>query len=369
MTYHVFVHVHLFISISIFALQVRELNEWRIEFGRAFLYPRRMHGVENGMEDQLEEGEQMNEPVVQWVYGGPVFSRKKMGKRKRPLVGQDTIKKESCAPKRPLVGQDTTIKKESCAPIKVEVDAKCHFVGESKPGGPFPSLLRPVAEEAYRVLSELISVHGELDIPKNNVKSIPVLDSLVRTILSQNTTDVTSARAFHQLKSRFPNYDEMEHATHSDIEAEIKCCGLAEKRALVIKAILQTLRSERNELSMEYLHQLGDEAVKKELCRFKGVGPKTAACVLMFCLNRPEFPVDTHVWRIAKRLHWVPPSATREQTYDHLNLRIPDEIKYAMHVLLVGHGKCCTACAKNNKPRRKPIDRCPLTISSATKSK
>ena len=103
---------------------------------------------------------------------------------------------------------------------------------------------------------------------------------------------------------------------------------------------------------MEYLHQLGDEAVKKELCRFKGVGPKTAACVLMFCLNRPEFPVDTHVWRIAKRLHWVPPSATREQTYDHLNLRIPDEIKYAMHVL-----RSCGERAPLQKKREKKSEK------------
>ena len=228
--------------------------------------------------------------------------------------------------------------------------------------GPFPGWPKPSRADAFRAHAELVSVHGDIDVPKNTSRSVPVLDSLVRTILSQNTTDITSARAFAQLKKRFPTYEAMEHARLGQIEKEIKCCGLAEKRANVIKNILGTLRVERGELSMEYLHLLRDSEVKSALCRFKGVGPKTAACVLMFCLNRPEFPVDTHVWRIAKRLKWVKPSASREQTYEHLNARVPDEIKYALHVLMVGHGKCCTACAKNNKPRRKPIHKCPLTL-------
>ena len=77
------------------------------------------------------------------------------------------------------------------------------------------------------------------------------------------------------------------------------------------------------------------------------MGPKTAACVLMFCLCRPEFPVDTHVWRISKRLKWVPSqAATREQTLFALErARIPDEIKYQLHVHLVEHGKCCKKSA------------------------
>jgi endonuclease III len=226
---------------------------------------------------------------------------------------------------------------------------------------PFPKYNKPTPENAYQALKELESVHGKIEKPKNK-GSVSVLDSLVRTILSQNTTDVTSLRAFKQLKNRFPKYEDIETAHLKDIEAEIKCCGLAERRASVIQNIIRTLRGERNKLSLEYLHGYTDEEVKKELCRFKGVGPKTAACVLMFCLCRPEFPVDTHVWRISKKLKWVPkPAATRVQTYLHLNARIPDDIKYQLHCLLVEHGKYCKKCAKNNKPRKKPIiENCPL---------
>ena len=127
--------------------------------------------------------------------------------------------------------------------------------------------------------------------------------------------------------------------------------------------ILRTLRRERDALSMEYVRDLDDEAVKKELCRFKGVGPKTAACVLLFCLRRADFPVDTHVWRITKKLGWVPESASRTQAYEHLNRRIPDDVKLSLHVLLVEHGKCCQKCAKNGKPRRTVLGPCPLTFS------
>ena len=74
------------------------------------------------------------------------------------------------------------------------------------------------------------------------------------------------------------------------------------------------LKDERGECSLEHFWELSTERVKMELGRFKGIGPKTISCVLMFCLQRPEFPVDTHVWKIARALKWVPPSATREET-------------------------------------------------------
>ena len=212
-----------------------------------------------------------------------------------------------------------------------------------KAGEPYPTWTRPTPGDAYRAQSELVSLHGDYEPGESGT----VLDSLVRTILSQNTTDITSARAFRQLKAAYPTYVEVETASLEGIAEQIHCCGLADKRAAAIKGILTTLRSEKNELSMEYVHEMNDEQVKKELTRFKGVGPKTAACVLMFCLKRAEFPVDTHVWRITKALGWVPQAASREKAYEHLNRRIPDDVKFSLHCLLVEHGKCCKKCAKN----------------------
>ena len=107
----------------------------------------------------------------------------------------------------------------------------------------------------------------------------------------------------------------------------------------MIKVILNQLKRDKGECSLEYMRDMETEAVKQELTSFKGVGAKTVSCVLMFCLRRAEFPVDTHVWKIALALGWVPKSADRDQTYAHLNVRVPDDIKYDLHVLLVEHGK------------------------------
>ncbi|KAK9816005.1 hypothetical protein WJX74_009869 [Apatococcus lobatus] len=112
---------------------------------------------------------------------------------------------------------------------------------------------------------------------------------------------------------------------------------------------------------------MSDEAIKNDLMLFKGVGKKTVACVLMFCLHRHEFPWTPHVWRIAKRLGWVPKKASRDETYEHLNMRVPDDIKYDLHVLLVGHGKKCIRCSPDGHPRKPPDGPCPLQYPSRTK--
>jgi len=166
-----------------------------------------------------------------------------------------------------------------------------------------------------------------------------VLDALVGTILSQNTTDVQSHRSFAALKQAFPTWEMVRTSPPAAIEAVIKSCGLAETKTARVQAILQLLHDERGECSLEHLREASDEAVKRVLGSYKGVGAKTISCVLMFCLKRFDFPVDTHVWKIALALNWVPKAATRDQTYEHLNAKVPDEIKYALHVLLVKHGK------------------------------
>lgn len=173
-----------------------------------------------------------------------------------------------------------------------------------------------------------------------------VLDSLVRTMLSQNTTDVTSIRAFRSLKAAFPTWDEVLEAPDAEVEEAIRVGGLAAIKCARIKALLQFLRTERGRCCLEWLREEPTPAIKEFLGQFKGVGPKTMSCVLMFCLGRDEFPVDTHVLHISKALGWVPPSAGREQAYEHLNARVPDDVKYELHVLMVAHGKVCGACSK-----------------------
>ncbi|CAN8254915.1 unnamed protein product [Cochlearia groenlandica] len=265
---------------------------------------------------------------------------------------------------------------------------------------PYPDLTRPTPEECLAVRDALLSLHGfppefaiyrrqrlrsfsTVDDTNCTAKSEPldgeedaaaaeeeeeesVLDGLVKILLSQNTTETNSQRAFASLKASFPNWEDVLVTESTLIESAIRCGGLAPKKALCIKNILNRLQSERGSLCLEYLRGLSVEEVKTELTRFKGVGPKTISCVLMFNLQHNDFPVDTHVFEIAKALGWVPKTADRNKTYAHLNRRIPDELKFDMNCLLYTHGKLCSNCKKNvvkPKPKAKvasPDHDCPL---------
>lgn len=172
----------------------------------------------------------------------------------------------------------------------------------------------------------------------------PILDSLVATILSQNTSDVNSSRAFAQLKATFPEWDEVRRAPAKKVEDAIRSGGLAKTKALRIKIILEKVHAQRGETSLEYLRRLPTARIKEELRALPGVGPKTAACVLMFTLKRADFPVDTHIHRISKRLGWTSPRHSAEQTYELLNTHVPEILTYALHVLLITLGrKVCKA--------------------------
>lgn len=207
-------------------------------------------------------------------------------------------------------------------------------------------------------------------------------------MLSQNTTDKNSARAFASLKGAFPTWEEVKRAPAKAVEDSIRCGGLAETKAKRIQFLLNTLAEERgalclgarslprcqyhpcNELTAvssssspsppEHLRKASNSHIKAELSRFPGVGPKTVACVLMFCLQRSEFPVDTHVWRLSRKMGWVPKNADRNSTYTHMNAVVPKHLKYDLHVLLINHGKACRDCAANGRPQRPSGLACPL---------
>ena len=180
------------------------------------------------------------------------------------------------------------------------------------------------------------------------------MSELVLTILSQNTSDANSGRAFMRLRSRFRTWEELLAADVEAIVQEIQAGGLATIKAPRIKAALEAVYERRGNFDLEFLRDLPLEEAKAWLRELKGVGPKTAACVLMFALGRPALPVDTHVHRVAQRLGLVPAKAGAAEAHDILEAHLePDEV-YPFHISLIKHGR--RIC----RSQRPLCERCPL---------
>ncbi|CAJ1948937.1 unnamed protein product [Cylindrotheca closterium] len=259
--------------------------------------------------------------------------------------------------------------------IKVEV-VKSAIVKNAK-----MKVKRPSPAESYYVTAALSKLHPEI-VDRNDERrkkahqscgsQDTITDSIMHTMLSQNTTDANKDRAWASLKRKFPTWDQVESCENLDeIESAIKVAGLAKTRAQRMQNILRQVKQERGEASLEYIRDFDDDKVKKELSRFKGLGPKTISCVLLFSLGRNEFPVDTHVLRITQKMGWISSGTNREQAYEYLNDNIPNEIKMDLHCLLVRHGKVCHKCAANGRPQFPPEDGsqldCPLLKVSSWK--
>lgn len=277
---------------------------------------------------------------------------------------------------------------------------------------PYPDYPHPTTEECYEVERLLSKVHGKVTAPKTipmpslevtGCGEVPsVLDALIRTRLSAATTGKNSSNAFKGLVKTFGTLKEgvgkgsvdwnaVRLATQPEVYEAIKSGGLANAKSKDIKKILDMVyeenqarcaalkkerktssekngpagsenepaeeknteiaRAESGVLSLDHLHLLSNEEAFDRMVQFPGIGPKTASCVLLFCLQRPSFAVDTHVFRLCKYLGWVPrelkkgqPPVGRETTFSHCEVRVPDDLKYPLHQLLIRHGKECPRC-------------------------
>jgi len=167
---------------------------------------------------------------------------------------------------------------------------------------------------------------------------------LVCTILSQNTNDVNRDVAFDRLRERFPTWEEVRDAPAEGVEAAIRPAGLGRQKAPAIQRALQRITEEHGEISLDFLEGMPLEDARKWLTQMKGVGPKTAAIVLLFAFGRPAFPVDTHVYRISKRLGLIGPKVSREKAHVLLEEIVPPDLYYTLHLNLITHGrKICLA--------------------------
>ena len=176
------------------------------------------------------------------------------------------------------------------------------------------------------------------------------------TILSQNTSDTNRDRAYADLRSALPEWDDVAGAPLPVIERAIRSGGLAPTKAPRIRAVLRALRDRGITLEDRALHGIRHDRLYELLVALPGVGPKTAACVLLFSLDRPYFPVDTHVHRVAIRLGLVPPKATAVHTQEELQAVLAPREMYEVHMNLIRHGRhvcvalrpICSECVLND---------------------
>jgi len=187
------------------------------------------------------------------------------------------------------------------------------------------------------------------------------LSELILTVLSQNTADTNSGRAFIQLMRRYPSWDAIAAAPLDEVVATIQNGGLAQQKAPRIQAILRAVQEHSSNWDLGFLGDAPLEEARAWLRALPGVGPKTAACVLLFSLGRPALPVDTHVERVSKRLALIPQSATAEQAHELLEALVPQQDYYPFHMLLIKHGRRICA-ARRPECRRCPLLACPSRI-------
>ena len=336
---------------------------------------------------------------------------------KKPKKSAKTLKKELDDPENKVIADKLVAQFANSGTAQAEPSLKKTKKGKKdtayghNPGStPFPDYARPTPEECQEVTDLLSSVHGKVVAPKEvqqgsmdvaGCGEVPhVLEALIRTRLSANTNGDNSSRAFQGIVKTYGTVTDRNGRTMVDWNAvrlapqkqlftAIEKGGLANVKSKDIKQILDMVYEENQQrhnelmskdveapgeaneseaekkkeieqaedelLSLDHLHLLPQEDAFNKLISYPGIGAKTASCVLLFCLQRPSFAVDTHVWRLCSWLGWVPKNATRDQTFSHCEVRVPDEFKYPLHQLLIKHGKQCPKCqAKVNKGKQNP---------------
>ncbi len=216
----------------------------------------------------------------------------------------------------------------------------------------FPTLeLRRLAHE----VTTRLQAEYHADTPHRTTdERLPAVDELVLTVLSQSTNDRNSWRGFEALRARFASWDAVADAPEGAVEEAIRPCGLSRQKAPRIQAMLHRLREEQGTITLDFLADLAPDAARDYLMTFRGVGRKTASCVLLFALDIPCMPVDTHVLRVGQRLGLLPEGIAADPAHDLLEALLPEELYFPFHVNIIAHGR---HLCQSQRPR---CEACPI---------
>jgi endonuclease-3 len=191
-------------------------------------------------------------------------------------------------------------------------------------------------------------------VPENKWTGWDVLDMLVAVILSQATSDANSARTFDALKKRFPTWDAVLRARPETLVETIRLGGLANQKAAVIRDLLKQVKGRQGSFDLSFLRDVPAAEAVDYLAGFRGVGPKTAACTLLFACGFEVFPLDTHIFRVLRRVGLIPAKCSDHFAHEVMNRVVPAGKFYSLHVNLIRHGR------KLCRPREPECERCPI---------
>lgn len=190
------------------------------------------------------------------------------------------------------------------------------------------------------------------------------LGELILTILSQNTADTNSGRAFNAMMRSYGSWQEIADAPPEELVETIRFGGLAQQKAPRIQAVLRAVCERSPDWDLSFLAEMPLEDARAWLRSLPGVGPKTAACVLLFALGLPAMPVDTHVERVAKRLGLIPHKMNADNAHVALEGLVEPADYYRFHMLLIKHGRRTCAARKPACDRCPVADRCPSALTA-----
>lgn len=189
--------------------------------------------------------------------------------------------------------------------------------------------------------------------PYRNKKLPDPVDLLIATILSQNTNDANSYKAYRNLKNQYPDWKKLLKVPVEKIERLIKVAGLGKQKSRAIKNFVNSVYEEKSDINLDFVNGMNDLTAIKKLTEYKGVGVKTASCVLLFAFDKDVCPVDTHVHRTVNRIGIVRAS-TPDKTFYMLNEKFPKGIAHSFHTNLIRLGR--EIC----KPKNPSCGICPL---------
>ncbi|MDQ3134314.1 MAG: endonuclease III [Acidobacteriota bacterium] len=200
------------------------------------------------------------------------------------------------------------------------------------------------------IIQNLERVYG---VPENERPSDP-LEMLIQIVLSQATSDTNSHRTFAALKRRFPSWGDALRARESTIAGTIQSGGLARQKAAVIKSLLRQIKEKHGALDLSFLHAMPPGEAARYLSQFRGIGPKTVACTLLFACRKDSFLLDTHIFRILRRVGLIPRKCADARAHEIMNHIVPPGKFYSFHVNLIRHGRAIC------RPREPLCARCPI---------